>query len=163
METNAHEIDFLRYVMDDEVVEVYAAGGRYVNESQDYPDEALVTLRFKSGGIGHLHSSYASAISAYGGRLDGTGGSIGFPSVWGDSGPPIRYRTAEGEELSVTWEDLEGSEDGVEAELRIFAEAVQDGSPVCADGSDGRAATEIALAAYRSIETGKPVGLPLEG
>jgi myo-inositol 2-dehydrogenase/D-chiro-inositol 1-dehydrogenase len=161
METNAHEIDFIRNVMDDEVVEVSAAGGTYVHTAFDYPDETFVTLRFKNGGVGHLHSSYISAIGAYGGRVHGDNGTVAFPAIWGSIDEPIRYQSGDEEEVKLTSADLELSEGGVAAELRVFAEVVWGGASVGASGIDGRAATEIALAAYRSIETGRSVALPI--
>jgi len=63
--------------------------------------------------------------------------------------------------VKLTSADLELSEGGVAAELRVFAEVVWGGASVGASGIDGRAATEIALAAYRSIETGRSVALPI--
>ncbi|MDA0746005.1 MAG: Gfo/Idh/MocA family oxidoreductase, partial [bacterium] len=79
MEVNAHEIDFLRAVMG-EVVQVYATGGSYARTDADFPDIVLVNLTFKSGATGLLHSSMASTIGGYGGRLDCTEGTVAFPT-----------------------------------------------------------------------------------
>ena len=43
--------------------------------------------------------------------------------------------------------------------MRAFVEAVFEGEDLPVTGADGRAATEIALAACRSIETGTSVAL----
>jgi Ca2+-binding RTX toxin-like protein len=50
----------------------------------------------------------------------------------------------------------------VAEEIRRFVEAIQKGEEPPVGAAEGRAATEIALAAYRSIETGCTVPLPLE-
>lgn len=159
MEVNAHEIDFMRFVLG-EAESVYAVGGQYVQTETDYPDVALVSIRFKNGGVGVLHSSQASAIGGYGGRLDCIAGSVVFPSFWGQDGG-LRYKRYDGDETTVAAAELAQDESPVSQEIRAFCEAVLRGDdpPVC--GAEGRAAVEIALAAYRSIETGEAVRLPL--
>jgi len=161
MEVNAHEIDFMRSVAG-EVKEVFAAGGRYVRTEADFPDIVLATLKFESGAVGVLHSSDASAIGGYGGRVDGTKGSIAFPTFWGPDGGLRIKRTGTDDEERILTSDLVEDESTVAQEIRAFAEAVLSGREPPVGGADGRAATEIALAAYRSVETGQPVSLPLE-
>ncbi|MDP6039109.1 MAG: Gfo/Idh/MocA family oxidoreductase [Candidatus Latescibacteria bacterium] len=158
MEINAHEIDFLRFVMGD-AESVSAAGGQFVQMETDFPDVALVSVRFKNGGVGMLHSSQASAIGGYGGRLDCAEGSVVFPTFWGSEGG-LRYKRHDGEESAIAASELAGKEDPVSCEIRAFSEAVLDGKEPPVSGADGRAAVEIALAAYRSIETGETVKLP---
>lgn len=160
MEVNAHEIDFMRFVMG-EAETVYAAGGQYIRTATDYPDVALVSIRFKNGAVGVLHSSFASAIGGYGGRLDCTEGSAVFPTFWGKEGG-LRCKRYDGEETAISAASLSGDESPVSQEIRAFSEAVLRGEDPPVTGADGRAATEIALAAYRSIETGQPVTLPFE-
>lgn len=159
MEINAHEIDFLRFVMGD-AVSVYAAGGTYVQRDCDFPDIAFVSVRFKNGGVGVVHSSQASAIAGYGGRLDCSEGSVVFPSFWGKEGG-LRYKRHDGEETAILASDLAEKESPVTQELRAFSEAILAGVDPPVGGADGRAATEIALAAYRSIETNSVVHLPM--
>jgi predicted dehydrogenase len=156
MEVNAHEIDFMRFVMGD-AVQVYAAGGKYVREENDFPDVALVSVTFQSGSVGLLHSSMASVMGGYGGRLDCTEGSVVFPSFWGKQGE-VRCQRHDGEEAPVSV--LSEEESPVTQEIRAFAEAVLKGEDPPVTGADGRAATEIALAAYQSIDACAPVRLP---
>ena len=160
MEINAHEIDFMRFVMGN-AVSVYAVGGKYVQTELDYPDVAMVSIRFENGGVGVLHSSQASAIGGYGGRLDCSEGSVVFPTFWGQDGG-LRYKRHDGDEATVSAAELSGSESPVAQEIRAFCDAVLKGEDPPVTGADGRAATEIALAAYRSIETGQPEALPFE-
>ena len=44
-------------------------------------------------------------------------------------------------------------------EMQAFVDAVRDDTPVPATGEDARAATALALAARRSLEENKPVGM----
>ena len=106
-----------------------------------------------------LHSSDASAIGGYGGRLDCTEGSAVFPFFWGQEGA-VRYKHHEGKEMRLTHQELAIEESPVHQEIRAFCEAILAGIEPPVSGVDGRAATEIALAAYRSIETGESANLP---
>ena len=160
MEVNAHEIDFMRFVMGD-AESVSAVGGQFVQMETDFPDVALVSIRFKNGGVGVLHSSQASAIGGYGGRLDCAEGSVVFPTFWGGEGG-LRYKRYDGGETAVAASELSQDESPVSQEIRAFCEAVLNGEDPPVSGADGRAAVEIALAAYQSIETGEAIVLPFE-
>lgn len=160
MEVNAHEIDFMRFVMGN-VVQVYAVGGQFVQTKADFPDIALVSLSFANGSVGVLHSSMASTLGGYGGRLDCSEGSITFPSFWGADGG-LRYKHHDDDEVVIAASELSTEEDPVTQEIRAFAEAVLSDQDPPVGPADGRAATEIALAAYHSIASGKAVTLPFE-
>jgi predicted dehydrogenase len=159
LEINAHEIDFMRWVCGD-VQYVYAAGGQFLDDRLDYPDLALVTMHFKNGAKGLLHAGQVSTIGGYGGRIDCEDGSIVFPAIWGD-GAGLRIRKGEEDETFIPAGDIE-VENPVTHELRDFVQAVLDDTPVPIPGEEGRAAVEVGLAAYCSIETGVPVVLPFE-
>ena len=158
MEINAHEIDFMRWTCG-EVTSVYAAGGQYVQEESDYPDVVLVSLQFENGAVGLLHSSHVSAIGGYGGRVDCEGGSIYFPQIWGGDAT-IRIKPFDGEGRHINIADIEVPPP-VQQEIRVFVDAIRNDKTPPITGADGRAAVEIALAAYQSVESGQPVPLPL--
>ena len=158
MEIHAHEIDFMRFVCGD-VSQVYAAGGLYADPRLDYPDLALVTLHFASGAKGLLHSGQVSAIGGYGGRVDCEGGSLVFATIWGAEAG-IRMCTTGGEATFLPASELK-VETPVTHELRDFVDCILNDTPPPVPGEEGRAAVEVAVAAYRSIETGGPVTLPL--
>jgi predicted dehydrogenase len=159
MEVNAHEIDFLLWVCG-EARQVYAAGGNYITPQMDYPDIALITITFRNGAVGFLHSSQATLFGGYGGRLDGTEGSAEFPSIWGENAG-VRYRRHDAPEA--TFLPLSEMEVGnpVQKELAAFITAIRTDTAPPITGRDGRAAVEVAQAAYQSMETGQPVTLPL--
>jgi len=153
-EVNAHEFDFMRSVAG-EVASVYAAIGRYVEDPHDYEDTALVTLKFRSGAIGHLHASRKSEIGITDGIIQCTRGTITYN--WGTN--RIEYKPLEGEKKTVEPAEMP-TEDGVHREMRSFVEWVLDDVPPVVSWKDGRAAVEIIEAAYRSAATGEPVELP---
>ena len=158
MEVNAHEIDFMRWTCG-EIKKVYAAGGTYIQHEADYADLVVASLNFENGAVGLLHSGQVSAIGGYGGRVDCEKGSIFFPQIWGgDSKIQIKRFDGSGEDIPISSMQVESP---VRAEIRAFIDATIDGVTPPVAGADGRAATEIALAAYRSIETGDPVNLPM--
>lgn len=157
MEVNAHEIDFMRFVCGD-AAKVLAVGGRYGASEIDWPNENLVSLVFRSGAVGALHASAASLIGSYGGRVDCDGGCLDFPNISGanaginavKAGVPAKFIPVS--EIPV--------ENPVRHEVRAFVESVLNDTPVPIPGEEGRAAVEIACAAYKSMETGQPVSLP---
>lgn len=158
MEINAHEIDFMRWTCG-EVTAVYAAGGQYVQEESDYPDVVLASLQFENGAVGLLHSSHVSAIGGYGGLVYCEGGSIYFPQIWG-SDATIRIKPFDGEGWDIKIADIEVPPP-VQQEIRVFVDAIRNDKTPSITGADGRAAVEIALAAYQSVESRQPVPLPL--
>ena len=158
MEINAHELDFMRWTCGD-VSTVYGVGGRFVHEHTDYPDVVLASLNFQNGAVGLLHSSHVAAVGGYGGRVDCEKGSIYFPQIWGgDAAIQIKPFEAEGRRIRIG--DIKVPPP-VQQEIRVFVEAIRNDTPPLITGADGRAAVEIALAAYQSVETGQPVPLPL--
>lgn len=158
MEVSSHEIDFMRFVCG-EVASVYARGDTYVQTEADYPDNIVVALQFRNGAIGCLHTSQSSAVGGYGGRVDCSAGGLAFPKIWGD-GAGITVGRFSGESEFIAADGL-ATENPVRRELREFVESISDRRPPAITGQDGRAAIEIATAAYRSIKTGERVDLPL--
>lgn len=158
MEINAHEIDFMRWTCGD-VAAVYAAGGQYIQQESDYPDVVLASLQFKNGAVGLLHSSHVSAVGGYGGRVDCEGGSIYFPQIWGGDAT-LQIKPFEGEGRRIKISEMQVPPP-VQEEIRVFIDAIRNDTPPPITGADGRAAVEIALAAYQSVESGQPVALPL--
>ena len=157
MEINAHEIDFMRWVCGD-AASVFAVGSA-AGSGADYPDPVLVSMQFKSGAIGVLHSSHTSRIGAYGGRVDCEKGAIDFPAIWGE-GAGVAIGAADGAPRFISASDIK-VETPTTRELRAFVKAIRENQEPEITGRDGMAAVEIAEAAYRSIETRHPVALPI--
>lgn len=154
MEINAHEIDFMRHVCG-EVSTVSAVGGTYLQHNADYPDLTLVTLRFENGAIGLLHASQVSAIGACGGRIDGTQGSMHFPTLFGTSSD-ITFKRWDDAPCPI---DLTASREyqPVREEIQGWINAIATGKEPPVTGHDGRMAVSIAAAAYASVEEGRPI------
>jgi len=153
MEVNIHELDYLRWV-GGEVESVFAMGENFLHTDCDYPDCVLVTLKFRNGALGMLHASQVSVAGGYGGRADCEKGSLLFPQFW--SGELVVQ--TENERKVFKAEEL-STENPVRRELREFVESIVEQRPPAITGEDGRYVVALALAIYRSIETGKPITL----
>jgi predicted dehydrogenase len=152
MEINAHEIDFLA-VIGGEVERVYGAMGNYGETGCDYPNLAYVSLHFRSGAVGLLHTSQTSAIGEISGKIEGEGGTLSYRDGFSRDGV-ILHAQPGGKSTSYRIGDLP-SDPPVEAEMREFATAIVEGRDPAVSGEEGRRAVAIALAAYRSAETGR--------
>jgi predicted dehydrogenase len=158
LEINSHELDFLRLI-GGPVESVYAVGGRYRQHEADYADQTLVSLRFASGAIGQLHASQASAIGSYAGRVDCTEGSIVFPSIFGAA--PVVHMARFGEKQRTIGPDEFAETSPIREEIAAFADAIRHDADPPVTGHDGRAVVELAMASYESLDTGRPVRIPL--
>ncbi|HEY3284027.1 MAG TPA: Gfo/Idh/MocA family oxidoreductase, partial [Armatimonadota bacterium] len=155
MEVNAHELDFLRHLCGP-AKSVYCQGLRVVDAGYDYDDSLLVQIEFESGAIATLHSSIAVSLVRYHMTVQCSEGTLnheGFDGL-------LRYARF-GEEQQVLQAPDIMMEDPYRHELRLFFDAVRGNQEPPITGPQARAAVELALAAYRSAETGQPVSLPL--
>jgi predicted dehydrogenase len=152
LEVNVHEFDFMRAVMG-EAAEVSAMMENFTRPDYDYEDHAVVTVRFRSGGLGLLESSAATAIGATEGLVTGDEGSISYD--WGHN--TVRYRKVGGDQVDVPVERDAGR--SVQSELASFARWVlHDEAPVVT-AEDGRRAVQLAEAAYRAAREGRTVAI----
>lgn len=161
MDMTIHDFDMARYIMDSEVVEVYANGAVLVNpaigEAGDI-DTAIITLKFANGALGVIDNSRRAAYG-YDQRLE----------IFGDKGSALadnnRATTVEvSTSEHVTKEKplyffLERYTQAYLQEVTEFAYACLENKEVSCNGFDGLQAERIAKAARQSLETGAPVQL----
>lgn len=159
LDMSIHDFDMARFIAGSEVEEVYAAGAVLIDpaigEAGDI-DTAVVTLRFANGSLGTIDNS-RQAVYGYDQRLEVFGEkgqiSVGNPKPHtavlslkqGDSTPPLMHFF------------LERYSDSFVAEMRAFIDAIQQGVATPVSGIDGRAPVQIALAAKKSLDEGRPV------
>ncbi len=161
MDMAIHDFDMARYIMDKEVVEVYARGlnvvDKAVGEAGDI-DTALTTLIFEDGTYAVIDNSRKAAYG-YDQRLEifGNGGMIKVENnlhnrniIYDEKG--IHHALP----LDFFMDRYANS---YLIEMRLFIDALQNNKPMPAGGVDGLKATEIAYAAKMSMETGLPVKL----
>lgn len=161
-----HDFDWLRWTFG-EVERVYAQGlvGDQPAGLEVERDYALVTLRFKSGAIGHVEGTWADP----GGfkvtfEIAGTEGLLesnfnqpsSSPFVAAVAGPA-------GGAAAVPVPESPVAVNPYQAELAHFLDCLDAGRKPDITGEDGRGAVRIALAALESIRTGKPVDVHAGG
>jgi predicted dehydrogenase len=154
MDHTVHVADLLRRLLGCEVVRVYAESGQGLHHL-GVDDCGLLTLDFADGRFATIDTSWSRPAA--------------FP-IWGDV--TIRAVGTRGtlimdmfrqsiDRYGPTYAQLGYGADLDRLMIADFVDAVGRGRPVAVTGQDGRRALEVALAAYRSIERGRPVDLPL--
>jgi len=161
LDMTIHDFDMARFLMGEEVVEVYASGAVLVDpkigEAGDI-DTAVVTLRFESGAIGVIDNS-RRAVYGYDQRVEvfGERGMVRVEnpkphqalvsSADGDHAPPLLHFFVERYTESYV------------RELSAFIQAVREGKAPPVTGRDGKIPVVMGYAAKRSYEEGRPVKL----
>ena len=161
LDMTIHDFDMARFLIGDEVEEIYTAAGVRVDpaigEAGDL-DTALLVLRFRNGVIGTIDNS-RKAVYGYDQRVEilGSGGSIATQNCYPNQ---AIVSTAESvrRDLPLNF-FMERYTESFVAELRAFVEAVRSGAPTPVTGLDGRIPVEMALAARQSYDEHRPVRL----
>ncbi len=157
MDHVVHLADLYRWILQDEVVEVYAVANRILRERFDRVETGgLVMLRFARGAFATIDCSWSKPRSypTWGGLAIDAIGTAGTLRV-----DAFRQRLAiyGGTGFGVAWPSWGPDED--QGTLDEFVAVVAEGRAPAVSGVDGLRAVEIVAAAYRSIETGAPVRL----
>ena len=155
-----HEFDLARWLMGSEVVSASSAGGCLVFpelKTVGDIDNALVNLQFASGAIGNVDLS-RNAIYGYDIRTEVIGsegslfiGGLQQTMVWTLTKNQITHDTVPG--------FMERFGAAYAAEIRAFVDCILEDKPIQVSGVEARAATAIAIAATRSLDEARPVGL----
>lgn len=154
-----HELDTLRWWLGD-VERLYAKGLSYTPH-QPTRDYALATLRFTSGVIAHVETSWAHAGFR---TLFEIAGEYGILRHDSDATANMRqerpnwvaeWSVASPQPPISVWGHW--SDRPYRAELRHFVDRLEDGQPFLTRGEDGLRALELALSVLASVRTGKPI------
>ncbi len=156
-----HDFDMARFVIQDEIEEVYAAGAVLVDPEIGRlgdVDTALITLRYKGGAIGAIDNSRRAAYG-YDQRVEvfGSGGCAKSSNVgpngvehWGPEGsrkdPPHHFFI---ERYAQAYRD----------EMQAFVDSLRDKAAPPVGGEDGLQAVLLGLAAKKSFQEKRPVRL----
>ena len=161
LDMTIHDFDMARFLLGEEVTEVYVAAGVLVDPAigaQGDVDSALTTLKFASGAMGVIDNS-RRAVYGYDQRVEilGSGGAVSTENLYPNS---ATIRTAESvrRDLPLNFFMQRYTESYV-TEMQAFVDAVRNGTPVPVTGEDARAATALALAAQQSANENRPIAL----
>jgi len=160
----SHSIDTLRWLLDDEVTQVYAVARSVVLKGMgiDTPDYYQATLRFRSGATAQLENSWILPNS-HPNIIDLKCEVVGSKgAIYMDAS---HNRTLEKyTETGATYPDIlvmptvYGRQMGFAAEsIRHFVECVRDDTELLVSGHDGLEVTKVICAIEESVRTGQVV------
>jgi len=161
LDMTIHDFDMARFLMGDEVDEVYAACGVLVDpaigEAGDV-DTAVVTLQFAGGALGAIDNSRRAAYG-YDQRVE-VFGSQGMVTVSNHAPNAAVISDAGGIHAPLPLHFfIERYTEAYEAEMRAFVECVLHDTPPPVTGRDGRIPVVMGYAAQLSLAEHRPVRL----
>lgn len=162
-----HGIDLLRWMMGDEIEEIYGATRQQFHDYLEAEDVGMAVVKFKNGAIGTIEGT----TNVYPKNLEETlyiFGENGTVKIGGTSTNNIDvWDFADETEADAENKGLEEQTSNVygNGHTSLFADvidAVNNDRQPYIDAVAGRNAVEVILAIYKSQKTGQVVKLPLE-
>jgi 1,5-anhydro-D-fructose reductase (1,5-anhydro-D-mannitol-forming) len=156
MDITVHDADTLRFVLNEEAVEVTALSAQQGLGHGDIEDGVMGVIRFESGLLAQFHDAYTIKHAITGFQVHGTDGSIYAKNVMTQQPIGNLYLLRSGVREPI---DPGPAEDLYAHAVRRFNDAVcHNGSP-WATGEDGVRSLAIALAVLESTKTGRKVAV----
>ena len=161
-----HGIDLLRWMMGDDVEEVYGVTKQQFHDYLECEDIGMAVVKFKNGAIGTIEGT----VNVYPQNLEETlylFGEKGTVKIGGKSTNNIDvWNFADESEEDQKNKGLEEQTSNVygNGHISLYADvidAIKNDRKPYVDAVAGRNAVEMILAIYQSAATGKPVKLPL--
>ena len=162
-----HGIDLLRWMMGDEIEEIYGATRQQFHDYLEAEDVGMAVVKFKNGAIGTIEGT----TNVYPKNLEETlyiFGENGTVKIGGTSTNNIDvWNFADETEEDAKNKDLKEATSNVygNGHTSLFADvidAIENDRTPYVDAIAGRNALEVVLAIYKSQKEGKPVKLPLK-
>jgi scyllo-inositol 2-dehydrogenase (NAD+) len=166
-EVNSHDFDCVAWLAGSEIERVYAEtanrkGAARGVDAVDFYDNAVVSLRLRSGAIGTIDGT-CPADYGYDARAEvvGSEGVLVIGDVRRQALVEVRDRNVGAVAPTFrTWPDRFG--EAYRDEIRAFVEAATAGAPPVVTGADGRRVVAAVRAANRSWREGRPVAVAEE-
>ncbi len=161
LDMTIHDFDMARYLIGDEVVEIYATGDVRVDpeigEAGDI-DTAVITGRFRNGVIATIDNS-REAVYGYDQRVE-VFGSKGMVTVANPLTDTVTFSGSEGTCAALPpYFFVERYKAAYLSELQAFIRCIQEDTLPPVTGKDGRAPVVMGLAALKSLRENCPVRL----
>ncbi|MDY7040200.1 MAG: inositol 2-dehydrogenase [Chloroflexota bacterium] len=161
LDMTIHDFDMARYLINDEVTEVFAAGGVLVDPAIGQAgdvDTAVITLRYANGAIGTIDNS-RQAVYGYDQRVE-VFGSEGAIVVSNNTRDGAVLSNAAGVHGSLPlFFFIERYTEAYVAEMEAFVECIRQDKTPPVTGIDGRIPVVMGYAAKKSYEENRPVKL----
>jgi myo-inositol 2-dehydrogenase/D-chiro-inositol 1-dehydrogenase len=161
MDMTIHDFDMARFLIGDEVEEIYTAAGVMVDPEIGRAgdlDTALVLLRFRNGVIGTIDNS-RKAVYGYDQRVEimGSEGKIATENRYPNEVTISGARSVR-TDLPLNF-FLERYKESYTSEMQSFIAAIREKRETVVTGADGRIPVVMAIAARRSYDEHRPVRL----
>jgi inositol 2-dehydrogenase len=161
LDMTIHDFDMARFLIGDEVEEIYTAAAVRVNPEIGRAgdvDTAVILLRFRNGVIGTIDNS-RKAVSGYDQRVEilGSEGSVATGNCFPNEAV-ISTASSVRHDLPLNF-FMERYAESFVNELRAFVRAVRDDTPPPLNAADARVPVVLALAARKSYDEHRPVRL----
>lgn len=161
LDMTIHDFDMARYLIDDEVIAVYAIGAVRVDpkigEIGDI-DTAVITLQFQNGVLATIDNS-RKAVYGYDQRVE-VFGAKGMVTVGNLSTDTVKLTNNTGRlSANPPYFFIERYKDAYLSELRTFVQCILDDKQPPVSGMDGRAPVVMGYAALKSLRENRPVKL----
>jgi scyllo-inositol 2-dehydrogenase (NAD+) len=155
-----HDLDVARWLMDSEIVEIYAQGAvlkhEYLKELNDV-DDGQILLKFESGALGMIEIS-RNANDVYDTRTEVVGLK---KSVFVGQNQLTPYAIIGNKQITVDMANwcLGRFKDGYELEIQAFVDSINQDKPSPVTAYDGMIGLKLALAATESYKKASPIRL----
>jgi myo-inositol 2-dehydrogenase / D-chiro-inositol 1-dehydrogenase len=153
-----HNFDCVRWLMGEEVTELFAMGSAIVSpvfQELDDVDTSVVSLRFANDGLGIIDNSRRAGFG-YDVRTEVFGSEASLMIGYSRETPMLLLDAKGVHSDHIHW-FLERFDQAYIDELRVFVQTIVDGTPPPVDGNDARAAMVLAYAAEASRRENAPV------
>ena len=158
LDITVHDVDTLRFVLDDEPVAVTAMTSQGGMGRENLEDGVMGVLRFASGLLAQCHDAFTTRYATTGFEVHGDAGSlIGTDCMTQMPKGNVMLRTKDGErQLSIAHENL------YVRSVRLFQDAVAGRGSPAATGEDGIKSLSVALATREAARTGRETAIYLK-
>lgn len=155
LDISVHDVDTLRFVLDDEPVEVSAMTATGTMGTAGLADGVMGIIRFKKGVLAQIHDSFTVPYAPTGLEIHGSEGSLFARDVMTQRAVgEVELRTANGtQSIDIAHGDL------YVTSVAQFHRAIRNGEGPAASGVDGYRSLVAALALAKSAETGERVAV----
>ena len=159
LDMTIHDFDMARYLIGDEVEEIYAVGDVNVDpkigEVGDI-DTAVITLRFKNGVLGTIDNS-REAVYGYDQRVE-VFGSKGMVSVGNSITDTVTSTVKNGSITSLPhYFFIERYKQAYLTEMESFIQCIIEDTEPMVSGEDGKLPIQMGYAAFKSLRENRPV------
>jgi myo-inositol 2-dehydrogenase/D-chiro-inositol 1-dehydrogenase len=163
LDMTVHDFDMARYLLGDEVTEIFATGDVLVDAKiGDFGDidTAMITLKFRNGAIGSIDNS-RKAVYGYDQRVEILG-SEGCATAFNKTPDQVAISDNQGIHTEKPlYFFLERYSESYIQEMREFIDAVKNDKTPPVGGTDARISVLIAMAAKKSLEEHRPVEIDI--